>query len=46
MVTVAVQRSAELTEVLASRGLFAAEMRIQDQSLEQYFLEVTAGGRA
>lgn len=35
------ERSAEVNEVLARQDLFASEIRAQEQSLEQYFLDVT-----
>ncbi len=34
-------RAAEVTRVLAERGLYLSGLRVQEQSLEQYFLDVT-----
>jgi ABC-2 type transport system ATP-binding protein len=34
-------RSADVTRVLAEQGLYVAELRPREQSLEQYFLDVT-----
>ena len=36
-----VERAAELNRALAERGLFASEIRQSEESLEQYFLDVT-----
>ena len=43
-ITAPVQRSAEVNQILAESNLYAAEIAPQEQSLEQYFLEVTADG--
>jgi ABC-2 type transport system ATP-binding protein len=43
MVAAPVERAAEVNEVLARRDLFASEIRAEEQSLEQYFLDVTGG---
>jgi ABC-type multidrug transport system ATPase subunit len=37
-----VERSAEINQALAEQQLYAAEIRAAEQSLEQYFLDVTA----
>jgi ABC-2 type transport system ATP-binding protein len=46
LVTAPAERSAEINKILAEQGLFAAEITPQEQSLEQYFLEVTSGDSA
>ena len=39
-------RSAEINALLAQEGLYASELHPRETSLEQYFLDVTAGGSA
>lgn len=34
-------RAAEINRVLAEQGLYVSELRVREQSLEQYFLDVT-----
>jgi ABC-type multidrug transport system ATPase subunit len=45
-VTAPPERSAEVNALLAKQELYAAEIKPQEQSLEQYFLDVTAEGRS
>jgi ABC-2 type transport system ATP-binding protein len=45
VVVAPVERSAEINRALAEKGLFAAEIRPGEESLEQYFLGVTSEGR-
>jgi ABC-2 type transport system ATP-binding protein len=40
------ERTAELNRLLADRGLYAAVIKPQEESLEQYFLEVTEGAKS
>lgn len=46
LVTAPLARSAEINEALARRGLYAAEIRPREESLERYFLGLTGGGTA
>ena len=41
-----VERSADINRALAEAGLYAAEIRRREQSLEEFFLEVTSDGGA
>jgi len=41
-----VERASELTALLAERGLYVAELRRREVSLEQYFLDLTNTGPA
>lgn len=43
LLTAPLERSAEINETLARQGLYAAEIHAEEQSLEQYFLDVTGG---
>jgi ABC-2 type transport system ATP-binding protein len=43
LVAAPLDRSAEVNEVLARHELFASELRPEELSLEQYFLDVTGG---
>lgn len=43
LVAAPLERSAEVNEVLAREGLYAAEIRPHEESLERYFLDVTGG---
>jgi ABC-2 type transport system ATP-binding protein len=38
-------RAADVTRILAARGLYLSGLRVQEQSLEQYFLDVTGDAR-
>jgi ABC-2 type transport system ATP-binding protein len=38
-------RAAEVTRLLAEHGIYLSGLRAQEQSLEQYFLDVTGDGR-
>jgi hypothetical protein len=40
------ERAAEVNELLAARGLYAAEVRRREGSLETYFLTLTGGAPA
>ncbi|MGH2442092.1 MAG: ABC transporter ATP-binding protein [Chloroflexota bacterium] len=40
------ERAAEINQALAREELFASEIRLEEQSLEQYFLDVTGGEAA
>ena len=46
VVTAPSERAAEVNAHLAERGLFASQLRPREESLEQYFLEVTEGDAA
>ncbi len=46
LVTAPGDRSAEITRMLSAQGLYLSEMRPHEQSLEQYFLDVTGGNDA
>jgi ABC-2 type transport system ATP-binding protein len=46
VVTAPPERAAEVNALLAERGLFASLLRPREESLEQYFLEVTEGDAA
>jgi ABC-2 type transport system ATP-binding protein len=43
VVAAPIERADELARTLAQRELFASEIRIEEPSLERYFLDVTAG---
>lgn len=43
LVAAPVERSADVNEALAGAGLYAAEIRPHEASLERYFLDVTSG---
>ncbi|GAC1446122.1 MAG: ABC transporter ATP-binding protein [Chloroflexota bacterium] len=43
LITAPAERSAEINELLARQDLFASQIRMEEQSLEQYFLDVTGG---
>lgn len=43
LVATPVERSADVNEALAGAGLYAAEIRPHEASLERYFLDVTSG---
>jgi ABC-2 type transport system ATP-binding protein len=46
MVSAPLARSAEINRVLADAGLYAAIIKPQEESLEQYFLEITEGSKS
>lgn len=46
LVTAPSERAADVTHVLADAGLYLSGMRWHEQSLEQYFLDVTSGQAA
>jgi ABC-2 type transport system ATP-binding protein len=46
LVTAPLERSAEVNAALATRDLYASEIHPHEQSLEQYFLDVTSGDGA
>ncbi len=41
LIAAPIERAAEINETLARQELFAAEIRAEEQSLEQYFLDIT-----
>jgi ABC-2 type transport system ATP-binding protein len=45
LVRAPLERASDLTRVLAEHDLYLSELRPQDQSLEQYFLDVTGDER-
>ena len=45
LVTAPIARAAEITRLLADQGLYLAGLRPREQSLEQYFLDVTGETR-
>ena len=46
VVSAPLERSAEVNRLLADQGLYASAIKPQEESLEQYFLEVTEGVQA
>ncbi len=45
LVSAPLTRTADLNRILAEQGLYASELRPREQSLEQYFLDVTGESR-
>ena len=46
LVSAPLERSAEINRLLADQGLYAATIKPQEESPEQYFLEVTEGAKS
>jgi ABC-2 type transport system ATP-binding protein len=46
LVSAPLERSAEINRVLADSGFYAAIIKPQEESLEQYFLEITEGSKS
>jgi ABC-2 type transport system ATP-binding protein len=46
LVSAPLERAAEINRLLADQGLYAAVIKPQEESLEQYFLEVTEGAKS
>jgi ABC-2 type transport system ATP-binding protein len=46
LVSAPLERTAEINRILADEGLYAAIIKPQEESLEQYFLEVTEGAKS
>ncbi len=46
LVSAPLERTAEINRLLADQGLYASVIKPQEESLEQYFLEVTEGVKA
>jgi ABC-2 type transport system ATP-binding protein len=45
LVALPLARAAEVTRILAAQGLYLSGLQVQEQSLEQYFLDVTGDKR-
>jgi ABC-2 type transport system ATP-binding protein len=46
LVSAPLERTAEINRILADEGLYAAIIKPQEESLEQYFLEITEGSKS
>ena len=46
LVSAPLERTAEINRLLADQGLYASVIKPQEESLEQYFLEVTEGAKS